>query len=123
VTGGSASGKTSVCNEIIEALNVPWVVLVSMDSFYKGLPHDANALEYDFDHPDAFDFDLLFETVQRLRGGKSAVIPHYDFKTHSRVPSLSKTIYGADVIILEGILVLYDERLRDMMDIKLFVDT
>eukprot|EP01129_Flabellula_baltica_P005683 TRINITY_DN2071_c0_g1_i1.p1 TRINITY_DN2071_c0_g1~~TRINITY_DN2071_c0_g1_i1.p1 ORF type:complete len:366 (-),score=97.63 TRINITY_DN2071_c0_g1_i1:382-1449(-) len=123
VTGGSASGKTTVCNQIIKELNVPWVVLISMDSFYKGLPEGTDPTTYDFDHPDAFDFELLYETIFALKEGKSVSVPYYDFTIHSRVPSRATTLYGADVIIIEGILVLFNQKLRDIMDIKLFVDT
>eukprot|EP01121_Diplochlamys_sp_Union-15-3_P008136 TRINITY_DN2138_c0_g3_i1.p1 TRINITY_DN2138_c0_g3~~TRINITY_DN2138_c0_g3_i1.p1 ORF type:complete len:475 (-),score=61.98 TRINITY_DN2138_c0_g3_i1:34-1404(-) len=124
VCGGSASGKTSVCSEIIKKLEIPWVVLLCLDSFYKNLTDDQrkNATSYNFDHPDAFDYDLLLSTIKHLKEGKCTEIPQYDFKTHSRSP-YSKTIYGADVIILEGILVFFSKELRDEMDIKIFVDT
>ncbi|XP_075056520.1 uridine-cytidine kinase-like 1 [Mixophyes fleayi] len=86
--GGSASGKTTVANKIIEALDVPWVVLLSMDCFYKVLSKDQQELaarnEYNFDHPDAFDFDLLVNVLRKLKKGKSVKVPVYDFTTHSR---------------------------------------
>uniref|UniRef100_A0A8D0C467 Phosphoribulokinase/uridine kinase domain-containing protein n=1 Tax=Salvator merianae TaxID=96440 RepID=A0A8D0C467_SALMN len=86
--GGSASGKTTVANKIIEALDVPWVVLLSMDSFYKVLNKEqqqaAARNEYNFDHPDAFDFDLLASVLRKLKEGKSVKVPVYDFTTHSR---------------------------------------
>uniref|UniRef100_A0A3Q2CSX5 Uridine-cytidine kinase 1 like 1 n=1 Tax=Cyprinodon variegatus TaxID=28743 RepID=A0A3Q2CSX5_CYPVA len=86
--GGSASGKTTVARKIIEALDVPWVVLLSMDSFYKVLSPEEQLLaasnDYNFDHPDAFDFDLLTHTLRKLKQGKSVKIPVYDFATHGR---------------------------------------
>uniref|UniRef100_A0A669CGQ9 uridine/cytidine kinase n=1 Tax=Oreochromis niloticus TaxID=8128 RepID=A0A669CGQ9_ORENI len=86
--GGSASGKTTVANKIIEALDVPWVVLLSMDSFYKVLNKEEQELaaknEYNFDHPDAFDFELLVNILRKLKKGKSIKVPVYDFTTHSR---------------------------------------
>uniref|UniRef100_A0A672INL3 Uridine-cytidine kinase-like 1 n=1 Tax=Salarias fasciatus TaxID=181472 RepID=A0A672INL3_SALFA len=86
--GGSASGKTTVANKIIEALDVPWVVLLSMDSFYKVLSPEEQALaannDYNFDHPGAFDFELLVATLRKLKQGKSVKIPVYDFTTHRR---------------------------------------
>uniref|UniRef100_A0A672HMF8 uridine/cytidine kinase n=1 Tax=Salarias fasciatus TaxID=181472 RepID=A0A672HMF8_SALFA len=86
--GGSASGKTTVARKIIEALDVPWVVLLSMDSFYKVLSPEQQVLaasnDYNFDHPDAFDFDLLTHTLRKLKQGKSVKIPVYDFTTHGR---------------------------------------
>eukprot|EP01112_Ceratiomyxa_fruticulosa_P013752 TRINITY_DN3885_c0_g1_i5.p1 TRINITY_DN3885_c0_g1~~TRINITY_DN3885_c0_g1_i5.p1 ORF type:complete len:454 (-),score=71.24 TRINITY_DN3885_c0_g1_i5:231-1592(-) len=124
VAGGSASGKTTVCQMIIDSLNVKWVVLLSQDSFYKGLTPEqrANVIEYNFDHPNAFDIDLLVDTIKDLKVGKLVKVPVYDFKIHGRLPH-SKTVYGADVIILEGIMALYWKELRDLMDLKVFVDT
>ena len=88
ICGGSASGKTTVAEKIIESLDVPWVTLLSMDSFYKVLnekQHDQAAKnEYNFDHPDAFDFELLAETLQKLKEGKKVEVPIYNFVTHSR---------------------------------------
>eukprot|EP01132_Coremiostelium_polycephalum_P002868 gene2868-3564_t len=122
VCGGSASGKTSVCDKVIEALDVRWVVLLSMDSFYLNLSHTADPSNYNFDHPNAFDYDLMIKTISDLRQGRKVNIPHYCFKSHSRLPH-QDTVYGADVIILEGILSLYSKELRDLMDIKIFIDT
>ncbi|XP_051525136.1 uridine-cytidine kinase-like 1 isoform X2 [Myxocyprinus asiaticus] len=124
--GGSASGKTTVANKIIEALDVPWVVLLSMDSFYKVLSPDEQALaasnDYNFDHPGAFDFELLVTTLQKLKQGKSVKIPVYDFTTHGRQKDW-KNVYGASVIIFEGILSFADKELLQLMDMKIFVDT
>ncbi|EGG19083.1 uridine kinase [Cavenderia fasciculata] len=122
VCGGSASGKTSVCHEVIKALNVRWVVLLSMDSFYKPITKDQDPANYNFDHPNAFDYDLMIKTIGDLRQGKRTQIPIYDFKTHSRL-ARQNTVYGADVIILEGILTLYSKELCELMDIKIFIDT
>ncbi|KAF2070488.1 hypothetical protein CYY_008186 [Polysphondylium violaceum] len=122
VCGGSASGKTSVCDKVIEALNVRWVVLLSMDSFYLQLPKTADPGKYNFDHPNSFDYDLMVKVISDLRAGKKVNIPKYCFKTHSRLPH-EDTVYGADVIILEGILTLHSKELRDLMDIKIFIDT
>ncbi|KAA8582880.1 hypothetical protein FQN60_015426 [Etheostoma spectabile] len=104
--GGSASGKTTVANKIIEALDVPWVVLLSMDSFYKEL---AARNEYNFDHPDAFDFELLVTVLRKLKKGKSIKVP--------------KTVYGANVVIFEGILAFANKELLKLLDMKVFVDT
>ncbi|TRZ02573.1 hypothetical protein DNTS_018278, partial [Danionella cerebrum] len=124
--GGSASGKTTVANKIIEALDVPWVVLLSMDSFYKVLSSEEQALatsnDYNFDHPAAFDFELLVTTLRKLKQGKSVKIPVYDFTTHGRQKDW-KNVYGASVIIFEGILSFADKELLQLMDMKIFVDT
>ncbi|XP_053102946.1 uridine-cytidine kinase-like 1 isoform X3 [Hemicordylus capensis] len=124
--GGSASGKTTVARMIIEALDVPWVVLLSMDSFYKVLTKEqqqqAASNDYNFDHPDAFDFDLIISTLKKLKQGKSVKIPIYDFTTHSRKKEW-KTLYGANVIIFEGIMAFADKELLKLLDMKIFVDT
>uniref|UniRef100_A0AAY4BP04 Uridine-cytidine kinase n=1 Tax=Denticeps clupeoides TaxID=299321 RepID=A0AAY4BP04_9TELE len=124
--GGSASGKTTVANKIIEALDVPWVVLLSMDSFYKVLSKDeqeqAARNEYNFDHPYAFDFELLVNILRKLKKGKSIKVPVYDFTTHSRRKEW-KTVYGANVVIFEGILAFANKELLKLLDMKVFVDT
>jgi uridine kinase len=126
ICGGSASGKTTVARKIIEALDVPWVTLLSMDSFYKVLNEEQHKLahnnEYNFDHPDSFDFDLLIETLRKLKEGKRVEVPIYNFVTHSREKT-TKTMYGANVIICEGILIFAHKKLVDMMDMKVFIDT
>uniref|UniRef100_A0A1A8JSC0 Uridine-cytidine kinase n=1 Tax=Nothobranchius kuhntae TaxID=321403 RepID=A0A1A8JSC0_NOTKU len=124
--GGSASGKTTVARKIIEALDVPWVVLLSMDSFYKVLSPEEQTLaasnDYNFDHPDAFDFGLLTHTLRKLKQGKSVKIPVYDFTTHGRQKEW-KTVYGASVIIFEGIMAFADKELLKLLDMKIFVET
>jgi len=126
VCGGSASGKTTVANKIISELDVPWVTLLSMDSFYKVLnerQHEAAAVnEYNFDAPEAFDFELLRETLQRLKEMKKVDVPIYNFVTHRR-ESKTVSMYGANVIIFEGILAFHNEDIRNMLDMKVFVDT
>lgn len=126
VAGGSASGKTSVCDEMIKQVGVRWVALICMDSFYNVLTpsqsEEARNNNFNFDHPTAFDIDLLLEKLTALKAGKSIELPIYDFKTHGRSKK-TKYIYGADVIVLEGIFALYDERIRKLLDIQLFVET
>ena len=126
ICGGSASGKTTVANKIISELDVPWVTLLSMDSFYKVLnenQHRQAAInEYNFDAPEAFDFDLLEKTIQRLKEMKKVDVPIYNFVTHRR-ESKTVSMYGANVIIFEGILAFHEEAIRDMLDMKVFVDT
>uniref|UniRef100_A0A0A9YDW2 Uridine kinase n=1 Tax=Lygus hesperus TaxID=30085 RepID=A0A0A9YDW2_LYGHE len=126
ICGGSASGKTTVATKIIEALDIPWVTLLSMDSFYKVLNEKQHEIasnnEYNFDHPDAFDFDLLIPTLRRLKEGKKVDVPIYNFLTHGR-ESKTKTMYGANVVIFEGILAFYHPEVVKMCDMKIFVDT
>ncbi|KAJ3235027.1 Uridine-cytidine kinase-like 1 [Chytriomyces hyalinus] len=127
IGGGSASGKTSVANIIIKELGVPWVVLVQMDSFYKSLTKEqieqAYQNNYNFDHPDSFDFDILEETLKNLKDGVQVDVPVYDFNTHSRLKDTSTSIYGANIVIFEGIFALHDPKVRELMDLMLFVDT
>ncbi|CAN6575032.1 unnamed protein product [Malus baccata var. baccata] len=124
VAGGTASGKTTVCNMIISQLRDQRVVLVNQDSFYHSL--DAEKLkrvhEYNFDHPEAFDTELLLSCMEHLKRGQAVSIPNYDFKTHQAIEPTRK-VNPPDIIILEGILVLHDPRVRDLMNMKIFVDT
>ncbi|CAL7943393.1 unnamed protein product [Xylocopa violacea] len=126
ICGGSASGKTTVATKIIESLDVPWVTLLSMDSFYKVLNEKQHEMaarnEYNFDHPDAFDFELLKTTLQRLKEGRMVEVPIYNFVTHRR-ENRTKTMYGANVIIFEGIFTFYNVDVLKMCDMKVFVDT
>ncbi|KIH47517.1 phosphoribulokinase/uridine kinase family protein [Ancylostoma duodenale] len=100
------------------------VVTISMESFYKELSEEDHARaergEYDFDHPSAFDFDKFADTMNKLERGFSVTIPHYDNVTSRRIGTL--TIEPADVIMVEGILVFYDDRIREKFAMKLFVD-
>ncbi|KAJ2596189.1 Uridine kinase [Coemansia sp. RSA 1722] len=126
IAGGSASGKTSVARRIVESLDVPWVVIISMDSFYRRLTPDesrqAFANNHDFDHPSSFDYATALRVLQDLKQGKATRVPQYDFTTHS--PSKeSQHVYGASVVIFEGIFALYDPTILQMMDVKIFVDT
>lgn len=126
ICGGSASGKTTMAQKIIEALDVPWVTLLSLDSFYKVLNeeehHLAHGNAYNFDHPDAFDFELLLKTLKKLKEGKKIEVPIYNFVTHSR-DKRNKIMYGANVIIFEGILIFDNKQIRDLLDMKIFIDT
>lgn len=126
ICGGSASGKTTVAQKIIEYLDVPWVTLLSMDCFYKILNHKqhlaAGRNEYNFDHPDAFDFELMLDVLKKLKEGRKVEVPVYNFVTHAR-ESTTKTMYGANVIIFEGILTFHSAEVLEMLDMKIFVDT
>ncbi|MCD6375070.1 MAG: uridine kinase [Caldisericaceae bacterium] len=124
IAGASGSGKTLVANTIIERLGSDKVVLIQEDSYYKDLsdiPLDERAGR-NFDHPDAFDHDLLAEHLKLLLEGKTVAHPIYDYKTHSRLKE-TKTVGPHTIIILEGILVLNEAKLRELMDIRVFIDT
>lgn len=122
VTGASASGKTTVCDKIIHGLGDQRCVLISLDWFYHGLPHGVSPQDYNFDHPDAFDFEALRHTLQLMMQRRPVVVPRYDFAKHRRVDDKAAELDVADVIIVEGILSFYDPAIRAMMHMKIFVD-
>ena len=124
IAGGTGSGKTSVANAILAEFSPSEVALIQQDSYYKDLKHlhiDERAT-VNFDHPDAVDFNELGEDLQSIIAGETAKIPIYDFNTHTRTHETT-TIGNHHIIVLEGILALFDEKIRNMMDIKLYVDT
>lgn len=128
IAGGSASGKTSVAKKIIEGIDIPYVVLLQMDSFFRGVetPEDkdaAKAGDYNFDCPAALDWDLMVSTISKLKEGKAVKVPYYSFVEHKRIPSKQEDVYGASVLIFDGIMALYEPRLLALMDMKVFVDT
>lgn len=124
IAGGSGSGKTSVTNSIYEVFKENSVVVIEQDYYYKDQSHLAfeERLETNYDHPLAFDTDLLIEHINELLERRAIEKPVYNYALHTRSEE-KILIEPKDVIILEGILVLEDQRLRDLMDIKLFVDT
>lgn len=124
VTGGSGSGKTSVSRAIFDQLQGHSLMMLQEDSYYKSqddVPFEERT-KVNYDHPNAFDTDLLIEQLEDLLAWKTIEIPVYDYAAHTR----SKEVVvqePREVIIVEGILTLNDARLRDLMDIKIFVDT
>lgn len=123
IAGGSGSGKTTVSKEISKRLPADRVLILTEDAYYN----DNSALSMDerkkinYDHPNAYDTDLLIEQLQDLLDGKAIEMPTYNFNILSRAKDTIH-VEPADIIILEGILVLASEELRKFMDIKLFVD-
>lgn len=124
IAGGSGSGKTSVTNSIYEVFKEHSVVVIEQDYYYKDQSHLAfeERLATNYDHPLAFDTDLLIHHINELLERRPIKKPVYNYAIHTRAEE-TILIEPKDVIILEGILVLEDKRLRDLMDIKLFVDT
>ncbi|WP_070120765.1 uridine kinase [Bacillus marinisedimentorum] len=124
VAGGSGSGKTTVTRAIIKHLSEENILMLEQDYYYKdqsALPMEER-LKTNYDHPFAFDNDLLIDHIYELLQRNPIEKPVYDYKMHTRSTEVIN-VEPKDVIILEGILVLEDERLRDLMDIKVFVDT
>lgn len=124
VTGGSGGGKTSASKTILANFKDQKIAMIQHDSYYKDQSHLTfeERVSTNYDHPLAFDTDLMIEHINELIAGRPVDIPIYDYTQHTR----SEKTYRQepqDVFIVEGILVLEDKRLRDLMDIKLFVDT
>ncbi|MBQ4276472.1 MAG: uridine kinase [Bacteroidaceae bacterium] len=124
IAGGTGSGKTTVVNKIIEALPEGSVAVIPQDSYYNDqsdLPLEVRK-QTNFDHPNAFDWPLLSHQIEELKAGRAIEQPTYSYITCTR---LSETIHvePKDIIIVEGIMSLYDKSLRDQMDLKIFVDT
>ena len=123
IAGGTASGKTTVVKEIVNSLPNGEVVVIPQDSYYKDSSHvPAEERQYiNFDHPDAFDWDLLVEQITMLRQGKAIDQPTYSYITSTRQPE-TVHIEPSKVIIIEGIMALVSPQLRELMDLKIFVD-
>ncbi len=124
VAGGTGSGKTTVARKIYESLHLDSAVFLDHDSYYKPLDHlplEERRL-INFDHPDSLDNDLLIEHLERLIAREAVDKPVYDFSAHTRAEK-SVRIQPRDVILVEGILIFVDARLRDLFDLKIFVDT
>lgn len=123
IAGGSGSGKTTVVKAITEQLKER-VTVIPQDAYYKDLSHYSaqQKRDHNFDHPDSIDFELLCEQLQQLKDGKSVEQPVYSYITCSRSKEETVTVHPADVIIVEGILIFTCEKVREQMDIKLFVD-
>lgn len=123
IAGGTASGKTTVTRKLHEALGESRVAFIDQDAYYRDLGDMSleERREVNFDHPDAFDTELLVTQLKALRGGQTIKKPKYDFVTSTRT-SLTTSVEPRDVILIEGILVLHLDAIRDLLDMKIFVD-
>jgi len=122
VAGGSGSGKTTVVREIVRALGPANVSVIHHDSYYRDQPQTfAPDGSVNFDHPDSLESELLAEHLRQLAAGAAVDIPVYDFRTHHRLPKTER-IEPARAIIVDGLLIFAEQSLRDLMDIKVFVD-
>lgn len=129
VAGASASGKTLLAQTMYQELSDELgdtvdLAMLAEDAYYRDQSHlpMAERERTNYDHPDAFEHELLVEHLQELAAGRSVQVPEYDFSQHTRAAN-THTVEPAKVLIVEGILVLSDERLRDLFDIQVFVDT
>lgn len=124
ICGGSGSGKSTLARKIKEEFG-DMASIVSMDSFYKFQPNTTyeERTKTNYDHPNAFDVDIMIECVKELKSGKDTKIPVYDFTIHNRSSQPWETVKATPVIILDGILLFAFPQLVELMDIKVFVDT
>lgn len=124
ICGGTGSGKTTVARRILDNVRDECVIFLQQDSYYRNLGDMPIELRHqiNFDHPDALDNDLFINHVKALRAGEAIEMPVYDFSNHSRKNETIR-IESKPILILEGILIFVDAALRELMDIKIFVDT
>ena len=124
VAGGTASGKTTVANEILRLVGAEHIACIPHDAYYRDLSHlsPSERAKVNFDHPDSLETDLLIQHVKDLRAGRAVEIPVYDFTTHTRTQR-TRRVEPARVILVEGILVFVEPELRELFDVKLYVDS
>lgn len=124
IAGGTGSGKTTVANVILDRVGAHYIAYLPHDAYYKDLKDlpPAQRAHINFDHPNSLDTDLLIQHVQALKDNQTIQLPIYDFKTHSRTED-TKTVNPQPIIIVEGILIFVESRLRDLFDVKIYVDT
>ena len=125
IAGGSGSGKSRLVKNILKEINDNSVQVIEIDSYYKNLAHLSfeDREKNNFDHPDSIDFDLLYEDLSKVKNNLTIHSPVYDYKTHTRDESKTKKIENAKVIIMEGIFALHNQKIRDLLSIKIYVDT
>ena len=123
ITGGSGSGKTTVVKKVMSSFSSHQVSIVSQDNYYKDNAHISieERQKINFDHPESFEFDLLVKHMQQLRNGQAIEEPTYDYITSTRQQK-TIAIKPNHVVVVEGILLFTDKRVRDLCDMKLFVD-
>lgn len=123
IAGGTGSGKSTVARRVAEALHRAAVVFIDMDAYYHDYAHLSleERRRLNWDHPERFDIDLFIGQMRRLQAGQAIDKPVYDFVTHTRSPA-TVHVPPADVIVVDGILLFVEERLRDLFDVKVFVD-
>jgi len=122
ISGGSGSGKTTIVRKISESIQD--FVFIPQDNYYKSAEfiNNSNITEFNFDHPNAFDKDLMIRHLTDLKEGRSIQMPQYDFVHHRRMNETIE-VNPRKVIIFEGIMVFYEKSVRDLMDLKIYVDT
>jgi len=123
IAGGSGSGKSTVARNVAQALHAESVAFIDMDAYYRNYAHlpIADRRKINWDHPDAFDWELLIDQLGRLAAGAAIEKPVYDFVNHTRSEQCV-VVPAARVVVIDGILLFSDARVRDLCDVKVFVD-
>lgn len=124
IGGGTGSGKTTVTNKILESLDKNRVIVIQHDSYYKDISayHGLTLEKINFDHPNSLETELLIEHIKALKAGRAVDQPIYNFTTLKKMPETLR-LEPKEIIIIDGILIFVDKALRDLMDIKIFLDT
>jgi uridine kinase len=122
ITGGSGSGKSTIVRKIAEVCSS--FVFIAQDNYYRSATFisNANITAFNFDHPDAFDMELLYKHLKALKDGNDIEMPQYDFVHHRRKEETIHVV-SKPLVIIEGLMVLYEKNIRDLLDLKLYVDT
>ena len=125
IAGGSGSGKSKLVKNILKEINDNSVQTIEIDSYYKDLAHLTfeEREKNNFDHPDSIDFELLYTDLYNIKKSIITDTPIYDYKTHTRKKNETKKIENVKVIIIEGIFALFDKKIRDLLSMKIYVDT
>jgi uridine kinase len=124
IAGGTGSGKTTVADYILNTVGPDKIAFLPHDAYYREL-HDLTVEEralVNFDHPSSLETELMISHIKQLKEGKSIELPHYDFKTHTRLPETT-TVEPQPILIIEGILIFAEPDLRKLFDLKIYVDT
>ncbi|MDH3253565.1 MAG: uridine kinase [Acidobacteriota bacterium] len=124
VAGGTGSGKTTVARAILEVIGERRIAFLEQDSYYRDIEwrSEAELQAHNFDHPNALDNELLIAHLEALKGGVAVEVPTYDFVTHRRTTATER-VESRPVVLLEGILLFVEPRLRSLLDFKIYVDT
>ena len=124
ITGGTGSGKSTISKEIYRQFGEDCIAMIEQDSYYKDQSHLSmeDRVKTNYDHPNAFDNNLLVSHLESLLNGHSIQKPSYDFSIHNRIEDTTK-VEPKEIVIVEGILILEDPRIRELLDIKIYVDT
>mmetsp|Transcript_12941 Transcript_12941/g.20945 ORF Transcript_12941/g.20945 Transcript_12941/m.20945 type:complete len:214 (-) Transcript_12941:854-1495(-) len=124
IAGGSGSGKTTIADELLKRLGIDTATKITHDSYYRNLDHlpFEERCKVNFDHPGTLETELMVEHLKKVRDGEAVEVPMYDFSMHTRKKE-TRLVNPTSVIIVEGIMIFFHQELRELMDIKVFIDT